>query len=89
MAICTECDQEMNNNVGCKVDVVEFPDGKIMPSIKYGGDESEGDIMSLHRECHDCGAPLWSYHHPGCDMERCPRCKGQLISCGCQDEEED
>jgi phosphoribosyl 1,2-cyclic phosphodiesterase len=27
-------------------------------------------------------------HIPGCDWERCPKCKGQSISCGCGDEEE-
>jgi len=24
--------------------------------------------------CGDCGAPKGGYHHPGCDMEVCPRC---------------
>ncbi len=22
-------------------------------------------------------------HHPGCDLQACPRCRGQLLSCGC------
>jgi hypothetical protein len=35
-----------------------------------------------HR-CHDCGTMPGGFHHPGCDMERCPKCSGQLISCGC------
>lgn len=33
--------------------------------------------------CHDCGAVEGEYHEPGCDMERCPFCGGQLISCDC------
>ena len=33
------------------------------------------------KQCHDCGALNGEYHHPGCDMETCPKCGGQLISC--------
>lgn len=33
--------------------------------------------------CHDCNIARGGLHHPGCDMERCPACGGQLISCGC------
>ena len=35
--------------------------------------------------CGDCGAPRGGFHHRGCDLERCPRCSGQLISCGCDE----
>jgi len=33
--------------------------------------------------CHDCGAIEGAVHQYGCDMERCPFCGNQLISCGC------
>lgn len=38
--------------------------------------------------CHDCGIAPNGFHHPGCDAERCPKCGGQIISCGCLDEPE-
>lgn len=85
MAICRWCNQEMRDSVSCigKTEdlpgntVVEFPDGSTLPSIPYHGDEP----------CHDCKTPSGGYHHPGCDSEKCPKCGGQLISCGCLDEE--
>ena len=33
--------------------------------------------------CGDCGAEEGMFHDWGCDMERCPFCGGQLISCEC------
>lgn len=39
--------------------------------------------VSSESACHDCGAMPGAPHVPGCDMERCPKCGGQAISCGC------
>jgi hypothetical protein len=37
---------------------------------------------SLRRAvCHDCGVKEGHVHLPGCDMERCPFCGHQLITC--------
>ncbi len=32
--------------------------------------------------CHDSSVPYGNVHHVGCDMERCPICHDQFISCG-------
>ncbi len=33
--------------------------------------------------CHDCAVTPGQLHVPGCDVERCPACRGQMITCGC------
>ena len=85
MATCNFCHQEMSDSVGCTANTeVEYPDGTKLPSVVYGplGDGWGED----GGKCHDCGTPSGGHHHPGCDVERCPLCTGQLISCGCLDE---
>jgi hypothetical protein len=35
--------------------------------------------------CHDCGVIYGNVHHVGCDSERCPKCRGQILfdgNCG-------
>jgi hypothetical protein len=33
--------------------------------------------------CGDCGVEPGGFHHLGCDLQQCPRCRRQLLSCGC------
>ena len=40
-------------------------------------------MSKAKHKCHDCGVYEGHFHKPGCDMERCPFCGGQLISCDC------
>lgn len=52
--------------------------------IRYGkelGMEDESEF------CGDCFATVRQYHEIGCDIEECPKCHRQMISCGCSVEE--
>lgn len=85
MAVCSFCGKDMLVAKGCKHISIVIK-GKRFSPIKCG---APGDWYSGSRDgrCGDCGAKVGGYHHPGCDCERCPNCGGQLISCGCIDEE--
>ena len=73
--VCEHCNQEMLSHIGCTVK--QF-DGE-PPRIPYGSERWDWPAGP----CHDCGAPKGTMHHPGCDVEECPVCHGQTISCGC------
>lgn len=49
--------------------------------IKFG--EEDGWNLEDHIYCPDCIAKRGEYHMELCDIEICPKCGGQLISCGC------
>lgn len=80
MARCTWCDQEMTTAASCSVEVMHrFGEPVPMPRWRP---------RRRSERCGDCGVAAGGVHHPGCDLARCPVCRGQMIMCGCRFDED-
>ena len=84
MAVCTFCDQEMNTARSCTVETLHR-DGVALV-LKPFGREFGGSRSAT--KCGDCGVARGGLHHLGCDLQCCPACGGQLLSCGCRFDED-
>jgi hypothetical protein len=58
-------------------------DGKDYTRIRWRARSPDPE----YRNCHDCGVIPGQLHTPDCDMEECPKCGGQWITCECVAEE--
>ena len=80
-ALCRMCGEDMHAAVTCKELPVETIDGPMAP-VPYGSEAEDWGAAS-GAPCHDCNVRPGGFHHPGCDVESCPRCGGQLLTCDC------
>lgn len=73
---CLACGQDMGESDTCTVPYVGIG------SYYYKRNTSYFDV---NERCHDCGIlnEEGNVHHQNCDIERCPRCGKQNISCSC------
>lgn len=88
MAECEYCAQEMTTAATCVVAVLH-QDGEPVDLTPYRPSRRRGGPAPSGRErCGDCGVRPNGFHHPGCDLQRCPRCRRQFITCGCEFDED-
>jgi len=74
--ICKDCGQEMLTADSCTKEHLTLGCAVVHRNTEY---------FDCGVRCHDCGIvnAKGNIHHLGCDVERCPICRRQLISCGC------
>lgn len=81
--VCEYCKREMRTARGC-IRVPFKSKGQVYEQVKVGDPGDWYEDAGEDAVCGDCGAHYGEYHHPGCDIERCPICGGLAISCDCR-----
>ena len=83
MAVCTWCELEMTTAATCTITKLHRH-GTPVDLIPWGREPG----WKASSRCHDCAVRFGGFHHPGCDVQRCPVCGRQMLSCDCRFDED-
>jgi hypothetical protein len=61
----------------------KYLDSDGRPFLDKNGRVIDFDKIAQKQDCGDCGVKRGQFHVTGCDLELCPKCGGQFISCRC------
>ncbi len=78
--ICPACGQDMRDAESCGGPKIQVA-GQVYDRVRFG-QETENRWEDFDA-CPECGVSHGGLHHPGCDIEECPRCRTQYLSCDC------
>ena len=83
--ICPACGQDMRDAESCGGPLIQVA-GRVYERVRFG--QESGNRWEEFDFCPECGVSHGGLHHPGCDIEECPRCRTQYLSCGCGGEDD-
>ena len=81
MATCLYCEGEMLDVPTCLERVFDGPNDVRLPRVRWG--EASGGPRPTAIAVPVVACMPGGWHHPGCAVERCPRCGGQACYCCC------
>ncbi len=83
--ICPACGQDMRDAESCYGPMIQVA-GQVYERVRFG--QESGNRWEEFDFCPECGVSHGGLHHPGCDIEECPRCGTQYLSCDCGAEDD-
>jgi len=75
---CSDCHTEIGTTTTCTAPQLNGY-GRVYDRVRCEESPMEPGVLAC-----ECGVSIGATHHRGCDLEECPRCGGQLLSCGCK-----
>ena len=83
--ICPACGQDMRDAESCGGPLLQVA-SQVYERVRFG--QESGNRWEEFDFCPECGVSHGGLHHPGCDIEECPRCGRQYLSCDCGAEDD-